>query len=346
MSINSSNHMRICQYRHILMSVLCLACLVSCNDDTITVCDYPEEQQLRAETTDTPSELYRAYSISIFNEKYVFSKKGNYFLTLTDNNFIGHYESLRKGHGENEWIAPMLTGQHVTIGGKELVCILERSSGMLYASNVEDSIQNRILLADLNKKGIPDARNAFLLHNGKIIGQRDAKNGEWFICNDTKAKVSFVNSGIDDELFQYNPQILCQGLTAYHEASKTFVQTCFAYPLLCFLDEDCNVRKRIQLCTRMPAYTEKTAVEPFNYIVDIFSSDKYVYVLFDSPECETPNKMHILVFDWDANPIAKLQIDRSLAFAVDEKKSIIISINENDEKGCCCIYNYKKWKSL
>lgn len=341
MSIILSNHMRICQYRHILMPVLCLFCLTSCNDDTDIVCDYPQEQLLTAKTADTPSELYKAYAISVFNGKYVFSKKGDYFLTIIDSTFIGHYELLRKGHGENEWMAPMLTGQHVTIDGKELVCILERSNGVLYASDVEDSIAHkRILLADLNKKGIPDARNAFIIHNGKIVGQRDSKNCEWFICNDTEAKASFINSGIDDKLFQYNPQILSQGLIAYHEASKTFIQTFFAYPLLCFLDEDCNIKKKIQLCNRMPAYNEKTAVEPFNYIVDIFPSDKYIYVLFDSHERETKNKMHILVFDWDANPVAKLQIDRSQAFAVDEKKSIILSINEDDEKGCCSIYYY------
>ena len=341
MSIKFSNYMRICQNRHILMAALCLACMTSCDDNTIVVCDFPEEQLLTAVMADTPSELYKAYSVSLFNNRYVFSKKGNYFLTLTDSDFSSYHEVLRKGHGENEWTAPMLTGQQVTINGKELVCILERSSGVLYAADIEDSIPDRTQLADLNKMGIHNARNVFLLHDGKIVGQRDAKKCEWFICNDTDTKASVLNSGNDDDLFQYNPQILSQGLTAYHEASKTFVQTFFAYPLLCFLDEDCNVRKRIQLCKQMPTYTENTAIEPFNYIVDIFPSDKYIYILFDNPERKTPDTMHILVFDWDANPVAKLQVGRSLAFAVDEKRSTILAINENDEKGSCSIYSFE-----
>lgn len=333
---SNNNHARkLCAW---IMMIVTNVSLIACSDDIVVIRSFPKEETLKEETVDSLNRIYKTFSVAHVQNKYVFSVKLDYHLEIYSDDGIPCWRMLRKGHGDNEWIAPMLTGQEVSINNKSYVSVLERAGARLYAIDINDTVSQRILLEDFGKRGIPEIRTAYLLADGSYMGIKDTEWCECFLLKKDAKAPTVVDLTLDKQLFNVNPNTLSQGLSTYNGNKKMMALSLYAYPLFLIMDEDAQHIMKIQIGNAMPTYNEQTAEDAHDYILDICSTDNYVYLLYDDPE--KANETSIIVFDWNGNPVARYHTDRLMAFAVDEEKSLFIGIKEDDTNGACCILRW------
>lgn len=304
---------------------------------------FPIEENLIGETIESLDSVRKPYSILWDEGKCYVSTKCEYMLEIYDEKERKITKKLRRGNGLNEWIAPAIMNQKIRRDGHSYICVLERANMNLYGVDVEDSCSERIRLADYRKYDIPGIRNVYILPDSSSWGFKDGDNCDVFRCNSKCSELMEYEIGIDHSLFAYNRAQLSQNLSTYNAKEESVAVVYYAYPLLLITKvENPAVVKEIQIDESFPVYDKESSINPNIYMLDICSTDKYIYVLYDDQVCE--DKSSILVFDWNGNAVAKFNTPKMIAFAVDEEHGRFFGLNEDDSEGVCSVYKYQLHK--
>lgn len=313
--------------------------VTACRQERTIIEFFPTEKELHGETVSALDSIHNAFSIYWHNEKMYLSTKGDYHLLIYNEKENKCTKALRRGHGNNEWMAPMITTQQVIINGRELSCVLERTSSILYGVNLEDADGSRIFLKDFRDLRISDISSIFMLPDSSYWGIKDDNNCRPFRYDDKSGKVIEEEVNIDESMFSADTHGLSQNLSTYCEQTGKMAIGYYAFPLLVIKDKNqASEDLLIQIGAFFPTYKKENVAEAHFYILDVMSTSRYIYLLYDNPDI--PDKTSILVFDWNGAPIAKYTTKRMSCFTVDEKSSRIIALNEDDSEGVCSIYKY------
>ena len=325
-----------CTWIYVLIIAFIIA---SCAKKYKVVESFPTEKMLLGDKITVLDSLYSPFAVYWDEGKLLFSTKGSYHVAIYDEKEQTIKTVLRKGNGHDEWIAPMITTQKVTIGGSQYTCVLERSTSKLYGINFEDNSSEWLCLQDFRKMNIPGIRNVFLLSDSTYRGIKDDEVCDLFEYSNKKKELKEEEIGIDHTLFSGNSRYLSQNMMSYNETKRKMAIAYYAFPYLLLLNEnDSTPFCIIQIGESVPKYNKESSTDPHLYILDMCSTDKHIYMLYDEPLHE--DKTSILVFDWEGNPIAKYLTNRMSAFAVDEENSRIYALNEDDTEGVCSVYYF------
>jgi len=310
-------------------------------DDRIIVRNFPVEKELSGENIDILDCVNKPFALN-WNSGHLFlSLKGDYHLAIYSERENSISYALRKGHGHDEWVAPMITTQQFSVNNNIHTCVLERAGSKLYGINLLDSISPRYCIQDFNKKKLPGIRNVFLLPDGSYCGILDDEVCDMFYYNDKNKELTKEEIEIDHGLFTSDSRNLSQNMATYNPQSNKIAIAYYTFPMFFIKKADAgSAQLQIQIGESVPEYTEENSFDPHFYILDLCSTDKYIYILFDDPQVH--DKTYILVFDWNGVPIAKYQTDRLTAFTVDEANSRFFTINEDDSDASCSIYRINR----
>ncbi len=322
-----------------IYAVFFITIITACNKDRNIVKTFPIEKELYGEHVNILDSVNKPFA--------VYWNAGNLFLSTKGKNHLVIYNekenkvsyALRKGHGHDEWIAPMITTQQINVNNHNQSFVLERANSKLYVVNFEDSISSRYCIQDFREIKIPGIRSVFLLSDNSYWGVKDDATCDMFNYNVKSKELIEEEIGIDHSLFSPNSSSLSQNMATYSPQNKKIAIAYYTFPLLFIKEENTySAQIQIQIGESFPLYNTDNTINPHFYILDMCSSDKYIYVLYDDPSIE--NKTAIIVFDWNGMPIARYQTNRMTAFTVDEKNSRFIALNEDDTKGVCYIYRF------
>jgi hypothetical protein len=125
-----------------MMLTLCLLgttlLVISCRKGNEVVSEFPVDTTLDPDFTFNLDGIPFAYSVLSVDNRYLFTKKGDYYLAIVDNRFQPTSELVRRGNGHEEWLAPFVTGQYEQTGDKTNCYILERTTGSLYSLPLQE----------------------------------------------------------------------------------------------------------------------------------------------------------------------------------------------------------------
>ena len=159
----------------LLLSVVVLAAVCSCSKHTNRISKFPIEQTLKAKPAYTPGNLISAYAVTFVNGYYVFTQKDSMAFNVLDNKFHKVCTLGRKGHGDNEWMAPYFTSQYAVDSKCSYIYVLERPAHSLYKIPVVKN-GKRILVESFKNRDITGIRYAFQTGNRQFIGALDEGN--------------------------------------------------------------------------------------------------------------------------------------------------------------------------
>lgn len=319
-------------YAWAVMVIMCITNL-SCTNDIRFVMEFPVDEQLtgcRIEQLDT---MYTSYSITKQSDKYIFGlKKEEYLFCVYDDSLSFLYKMMRRGNGNGEWIAPMPTGQTLSIDGKTYAGFLERESNVLYAVSLDAPTSPSIKVEDFNRTKLYGTNNIYSIGNNQYIGTCLEKQCDVVLHDATTQTLTILQpKAMPSKLFASNPFELSQTLTTYSDKRKTLAMSYFNFPRINIISVNGTQNITLQIGKQMPQYTNQDSKELYYYFVDICSTDNKIYCLYDDPQ--KPYEMSILVFDWEANPIARYHVPRLVCFTVDEDSNRFIAHVEDDTHG-------------
>ena len=311
------------------MVIMCMTCY-SCTSDVRYVMEFPVEEQLVGSHIKHLDTMYTSYSVTKLSDKYVFGiKRDEYLFCVYDDSLNFLYKMMRYGKGHGEWIAPMPTGQMLQLEGKTYASFLERQHNILYGVNLDDPISSPIKMEDFNHTKLYETSNIYCIEDYLYIGTCLQTQCDIVLHNAKNQDVTVLQpKSMSSELFAPNPFELSQTLTTYSDKRKTLAIAYFNFPRITIISTDGTKNITLQIGRHMPQYTNHDFQEPYYYFVDMCSTDNKIYALYDNPE--KPDEMSILVFDWDANPVARYHTPRLVCFTVDEDNNRFIAQVEND----------------
>lgn len=337
--------------KHVINSCVCYLCVLqlfvalsvsfsSCSKEFDVVERFQIERKLAGNRVKALDSVFTAFAVRNCGGNIVFAqKRDEYHLLVGDGALSKFHPLLRNGHGNSEWIAPMLTGESSIVDGKKYVNVLERSSNKLYAVDIADECSGRVLLANLNKSDLPGIRNVFCLADGGFIGVTDADLCQPFVLKSKSAKATLLDVGLDKKLLAADSQRLSQCLSTYNAKAHKLAMAYYAFPVLVIMSEDGIQTARLQIGEEMPDFTGTQDFEYPDYFLDICSTDNYIYALYQEPK--SSNETNILVFRWSGEPIAKFTTPSMKSFTVDERKSIFVGLMENENEGVCAVFKFR-----
>ena len=311
----------------------------ACDNNRNIVNEFPEEHCLSADNVNAVDSLFSAYSVINNGKYYIFTQKSDCFFKVFDDSFREINDLAFRGHGNNEWYAPLATGQFCTIDSLEYFYVLERVSHKLYKIPINFENSQRVNVEDFDIPGMTSIRYVFEIDKGLFFGALDDGECEFFTYNSRlnsfrKFEHSF---SLPSNLRDYN-QFLLQTQASFNAKQNKIAITYYSYPLLSIRDVKGNILAELQIGNDFPFIDKSNVWDVHNYFLDITSSDNYIYLLYDIPDKE--NISSVLVFDWDGNPVARYDVDKAVAFSVNEENKFFLTINEDDSNGKCSIYSF------
>ena len=326
----------------LLLAIIVLATLCSCSKNTNRISTFPIEQTLKAKPANTPGNLISAYAVTFVNGYYVFTQKDSMAFRVLDTKFHEVCTLARKGHGDNEWMAPYFTSQYAVELKCSYIYVLERPDHSLYKIPVLKN-GKRILVESFKNRDITGIRYAFQTGNRQFIGALDEGNCNIFTYNAATNQVSKIpHSDVIGEVNKQYSQYLLQTQAAYNSKQGKLAVTYFSYPLIEIHDKGGKTLRSIVVGNSWPKYSDNNFSTAHNYFLDVTSDDDYIYALYDDPEKQ--QTCSLLVFDWQGNAVARYYIARTLSIAVNRQNHEILAINEDDSKALCTIYHIGKFK--
>lgn len=322
-----------------LAACVCLG--TSCSKHTKVVTKFPIDKKLESQHVATLDTLYTAYAVTKLGDKFVFTvKKKEKFLYIYNEDFTPFGCTLKKGNGHNEWFAPSVTGQEITLDGKQYACVLERSNHTLYAVNLNDMNSERIWLTDFKSKNLNDISYAYKTGENNFIGAEQAEQTDLFVYDKSSGKAEVIQpQGIDPAIFTADKFGLSQTLSAYNDGQGKLTVAYFSFPLLCIMNSDGSSCTTVQVGKTLPKYSSESDMDNDFYFQDMCSTQERIYALYD--DHENKDEMSILVFEWDGSPVARYRVPRLTCFAVDENNKRFIAIQEDDSDGVCIELKYE-----
>lgn len=321
--------------------LLFVVTLFSCSEKRRVITSYPIEKELVGKRLVEFDSLYNAYGVSVFGDDLVFSLiHSDDFLYVYDmQNHKGHY-SIRKGHGNDEMLAPLVTGQQLEINGKDFVCIQERGTNILYGVDLSSMATNMIKIADFSANSRKQSIiYAYKTSDKSYIGSSVAESSKLFVYKDNKM-VTIQPPLVDSTMFEANKFELSQTRSTYSDVQGKMATGYFSFPMVIITDNRGENNVTIQLDGEMPKYTKANREAPYQYIIDICSTEEHFFVLYDNPN--NAKQMEILVFSWDGSPVAKYSVPRLTCFTIDKKAKRFVGLMEDDKDGVCCEFLYDK----
>ena len=101
-----------------IILIMCITC-ISCTDNIKIIMDFPVDEQLQEHSIVQLDTMYTSYSVTKLADKYIFGiKKDEYLFCVYDDSLNFLYKMMRFGNGHGEWIAPMPTGQMLSLENK------------------------------------------------------------------------------------------------------------------------------------------------------------------------------------------------------------------------------------
>lgn len=308
-----------------LLYVLFLFFLISCTPDKETyVGHFPVEMKLKGEAVVKMKVYPDIVSISYVGDKYLCRRRGRYFYTLFSAGFDSITSLAPKGHGKDEFLAPLYCGQY----GEDHILLLDRPKCTLYRVAITDLRQRQSVAKIPSSFGV-EPRFLFQVGKDKYLGADDHKGCPVFTFSsadefiDTKVQPDVLPSGsVDSEL--------CENIAVYSASQRKMAVAYFNLPVLCFRDAEGTIVKTILVDNVSSIQKNGMGGE---YFTCICATPKYVYALYaGSGEIAKKGRQSVMVFDWNGQPKAKYQIDAALYLAVDENDRCLIAINEYNGK--------------
>lgn len=317
--------------------LLSLFAFCGCLQQSVGIKEFPVERTLQGSIVHDLDSLYSAYSISLSSDYYVFTQRDSFFFAVYNTSFQKVCETARKGHGSKEWMAPYVTGQQGVYGGEKYFYVLERPTHKLFMLSFRKDEQP-VLVEDFKKIGERDFRYVFQTSPTTFIGSFDNETCDFFVYD--KQKRSLKTKGQPElgiSSFKELGHLLAQNIASYNNKTQKIAIAYFSFPLLLIRDLKGNVVKEVRF-DDWPKYTSDNIYDASDYAIGITSDAENIYVLYDG--AKRKEQMSILVFDWNGNPKQRLNINRSVAFAVNKQQNYIIAINEDTQKGVCTKYSF------
>ena len=284
--------------------------------------------------------MYTAYAVAYYAGNYLFTQKDSSFFCVTDTGFnTPHYLAI-KGHGNQEWMAPLVTSQYEGKKDDARFYVLERPEHTLYTLSFQGN-GKRKQVEDFKKcKVITDIRYVFKTADNEYCGALDYDSCNFFTYNSKSGKYKIFNHPTECQLNVEGQglQQLSQTLACYNSKRKLVAISYFSFPMIVIRNTDGTIKKCIQIGSKWPRYNKKNLEDTHEYFLDICSDDKYIYALYDDPRKE--KEVSVLVFNWDAQPVARFHIARAIAFTVNSDAHTIVAINEDDSHGQLTIYKF------
>lgn len=315
--------------------------LFSCSEERRVVTSYPIEKELIGKRLVEFDSLYNSYAVSMFGDDIVFSliHSDDFLYVYNTQNHKGHY-SIRKGHGNDEMLAPLVTGQQLEITGKDYVCIQERETNILYGIDLKSTATNMIKIADFKTMGRQQSViYAYKTSDKSYIGASIAESSKLFVYKDNKI-VTIQPPLVDSTMFEANKFELSQTRSTYSDVQGKMATGYFSFPMVNITDNRGENNVTIQLDDEMPKYTKANRETPYQYIIDICSTEEHFFVLYDAPD--NAKQMEILAFDWDGSPVARYSVPRLTCFTIDKKSKRFVGLMEDDSDGICYEFFYDK----
>ena len=182
-----------------------MSAIMACSKEKLIVNSFPVEKELQGKRVDALDTIYTSFSVYWNNGKLFLSTKGDYHLAIYDEVENRITKTLRNGKGHNEWIAPLITTQQISIEGSLYNCVLERANSILYGVNLDDSCSQKICVQDFTRMNIPGIRNVFLLSDSTYWGIKNDDICDIFKYDIESKKLTEEKVDIDHSLF--NPNI-------------------------------------------------------------------------------------------------------------------------------------------
>lgn len=323
----------------IILIIICVC--YACSNDTRIISEFPINQKLKGRPIKALDSLYNAYSIIKLDNKYLLTLKGeDKFLCICDNNFHIIKKCLKKGHGNNEWIAPLITGQSTYIKGETYAYVLERDKNKFYAVNINSLSDTRIKIEDFSSKQLYGISYVYRTEDKKYIGSKLVDLAELFTYDSRNNITQPIRiSSMESSMFSANKFELSQTLATYSNAQRKLAVAYFSFPIIHILDDNGEYSITLQIEKNIPKYTNKNAIFPHSYLVDICSTKDYIYILYDNPK--NKHGMNILVISWSGTAVARYDVPQLTCFTVDEDNKKFIGIQEDDTKGVGLEFKYK-----
>lgn len=319
--------------------MLCLACH-SCSDDVRVVTEFPVERRLTGRHIERLDTMQTAYSVAKVDGKYVFGIKGDeHCFCIYDEELNFLCKAMRRGRGHGEWLAPVATGQMLTVDGHDRACFLDRECNTLYAVDLDSPASSPITIEDFSNGLLHGTNSVYRVADNRYVGTRLQEQSELFAYDAVTHRLDVLaQAAAFQELFAPDRFALSQLLSSYNNRHKAMAILYFAFPRICIVSADGAYNTTLQIGEQMPLYTEHNAAEPHFYCVDMCSTDECVYVLYDNPDVRYG--MSILVVDWMGNPVARYHVPRLTCFTVDEDGGRFIGLMEDNADGAWFEFHY------
>jgi hypothetical protein len=327
-----------------MMLTLCLLgttlLVISCRKGNEVVSEFPVDTTLAPGSTFNLDGIPFAYSVLSVDNRYLFTKKGDYYLAIVDNKFQPISELVRRGNGHEECLAPFVTGQYEHTVDKTNCYILERTTGSLYSLPLQEG-SVRTLAVDASRYTKSSLRYLYKMNDTTYIGASDDGDCKTFTLNASTGEVQTFDH---PDVIQHNKEEeldheFLQTLATASMKQQKMAQVYFAFPILVIRNAQGEIERTVQLDAVMPEINEADVDDMHMYSLDVRSDDENIYLLYDDPQKD--KECSILVFNWQGEPIARYRINRAIAFCVNAKHSTLVTLNEDDSNGLCSIYKLK-----
>ncbi|MGN0068991.1 MAG: hypothetical protein ACI350_04605 [Prevotella sp.] len=275
------------------------------------------------------------------DNRYLLAIKGeDDFVCICDSDFRVVGKCLKRGHGSHEWTAPLVTGQRADVKGKTGAYILERGESRLFAVNLDSLTDTPVKIEDFSNGQLYGINYVYRTGVGKYIGSRLGESAELFTYDAVRGIVQPVQiAAMAPSAFSANKFELSQTSATYSDAQEKLAVAYFSFPVIHILNDNGEDPVTLQLEKDMPEYTSMNASSPHVYLVDICSTEDYIYILYDNPE--DSRKMNILAIGWNGAPAARYDVPRLTCFTVDEVNKRFIGLAEDDTAGVGFEFSYK-----
>ncbi len=256
--------------------------------------------------------------------------KQDYFFNVYDveNRLVG--KLCRRGNGPNEFLSPAYYGQYDSEG----IWILERDRGIFFKVNLQKSLaQGKTVIEenfDLSMYPELQPRNIFYVHDELLFGTNDNTSCATFTLNPKTSEIKFNPQVLEFPISSKTHQI-SQSMATLRPDMKRVATSFFSLPQIDIYSSAGKRLKTIFYKEVIEPTTFDVSQELRDYYIQIFSTDEYIYALYEEPLYDETFDNYIQVFDWDGSPVASLKVGPTTDFYVTRDNKQLIALDFNAE---------------
>ena len=276
------------------------------------------------------------YDIDMLGEYFLCTeKRTEFFYSIYDSEFRLLSRFGKKGKSDNEFIAPVYTGQYED--GSDILSfnVLDRAQFRYdtWSLNCNENKVQKTGMYRIPRHDVFEMRALYRAADSSYFGVSDFDECKFFTTGrDFSGRVLYENvlgfkNGNAHEVSQSSCSVRPDGsriVIAYYnlpqldirESDGAIVRTVFIGHIL--MPEDAN-----------------PSVE---YFIKTDADQDYIYALYEDHDTDEDSDS-ILVFDWDGNLVARYKIRTAISFCADGANHRIISVNSDRRDNVCMLYD-------